>query len=81
MGDQHLFLVCRFNDMALRFQGDIIIPSEVFADRANRWHLAHDVPDIDMFAWYGFDDLMVIILEISYVLIGNAIFNIIVMVL
>lgn len=80
MGDQHLLLVYRFNDMALRLQGDKIIPSEVFSDSANRRHLAHDGADIDLFSGYGFDDLMVVILEIPDVLIGYAVLNIIVMV-
>lgn len=32
MRDQNLLLVDRFNDMALRFQGDIIILAEILAD-------------------------------------------------
>ena len=80
MGDQNLFLVDGFDDVALRLEGDVIIPSEVLADSANRGHLAHDVPDIDMLAGYGLDDLVVVILEIPYVLVGNAVLDIIVMV-
>ena len=81
MGDQYLLLIDRFDDVAFRFECDVIVLSEIFFYYADGGYFGHDCSDVDVLAGDGLDYLMVVVLEVLYILVGDAIFDEIVVML
>jgi len=81
VGDQHLLLIDGFDDLAFRFERDVIVFSDIFSYYADVGNFAHDCSDVDVLAGDGLDYLVVVALEVLYILVGNAIFDEIVVML
>lgn len=67
--------------MALRFECDVIISSKVFADDTYGGYFIHDSSDVDVLARDGFDDLVVVALEVLDVFVRDAVLDEVVLVL
>ena len=73
--DEYLFLMSRFNDMAFRPDGDIVVLSEIFSDQTNSWYFTDDLPHIEISSRHGFNNIMIVSLEIFYIFTRNTVLN------
>lgn len=75
MSDQHLLLVYRPYYVAFWFNCDVVVLSKIFLQNADRGHFIHNITHVYAFVGDGLDDLMVVALKVSYILVGDAIFD------
>lgn len=75
VGNEHLFLVGRFYDVAFWSDSNIVILPEIFFDQAYWSHFVYDSSDVYGFALYLFNDIMVISLKIFVVFLWDAVLN------